>query len=459
MPFNGNGVYVAPSSPGAFNPAVSGQQATPDAWNALLLDLQTALSTAICRDGQSTITADIPFAGFKLTHVGHGVAGTDAANVAQVQTGATTYGGADVGAADAYEVTLSPAPAAYVVGQSIDWEVGNSNATTTPTLKLTGLMAGVIEWPDGSALDVDSLPAGANVRTIVSAVAVGVPTWQLETVASPFSENKPLTLTQTLTMSAAAINEAKGANIASATTTDIGAATGNYVHVTGTTTITGLGTVQAGVRRKVVFDGALILTYDATKLILPTAANITTAAGDCAEFESDGTGNWHCTDYLRASGTPLAMATGTLVNRAYVEDAAFTTITANIPIDDTIPQVTEGTEILSVAITPQKTTDRIRARAVVPLGLPSGASGVGCVALFRNGGANAISSIFPRLVDGFGNYSTVLEFEDSPGSVSAQTYSIRVGGGSFNVLLNGDISGRLGGGSSRATLILEEIVA
>ena len=86
--------------------------------------------------------------------------------------------------------------------------------------------------------------------------------------------------------SAGAVNEAKGADIASATTTDIGAATGNYVNVTGTTTITGLGTVAAGTRRVVTFTGVLTLTYNATSLILPSAASIITAAGDTAEFKS-----------------------------------------------------------------------------------------------------------------------------------------------------------------------------
>jgi hypothetical protein len=43
-----------------------------------------------------------------------------------------------------------------------------------------------------------------------------------------------------------AVNMAKGTDIASATTTDIGAALGNYVQITGTTTITSLGTVYGG---------------------------------------------------------------------------------------------------------------------------------------------------------------------------------------------------------------------
>jgi len=91
----------------------------------------------------------------------------------------------------------------------------------------------------------------------------------------------------------------KGTNIASATTTDIGAATGRFVHITGTTTITGLGTKTAGVEREVVFDGILTLTHNATSLILPGAANITTAAGDTAVIVSEGSGNWRLVSYLR----------------------------------------------------------------------------------------------------------------------------------------------------------------
>ena len=106
-----------------------------------------------------------------------------------------------------------------------------------------------------------------------------------------------------------AINEAKGSDIASAATTDIGAATGNFVHVTGTTTITALGTVQAGTRRTVRFAGALTLTHNATSLILPTGANITTATNDVATFVSEGSGNWRCVGYMKADGTALSGGT------------------------------------------------------------------------------------------------------------------------------------------------------
>jgi hypothetical protein len=97
----------------------------------------------------------------------------------------------------------------------------------------------------------------------------------------------------------------KGADIASASTTDLSTATGDFVFVTGTTTITALGTCVAGVERTVKFAGVLTLTYNATSLILPGAANITTAANDVAVFRSLGSGNWLCIGYTKANGQGL----------------------------------------------------------------------------------------------------------------------------------------------------------
>lgn len=99
----------------------------------------------------------------------------------------------------------------------------------------------------------------------------------------------------------------KGADLASGATVNIGAATGNVVHITGTTTITAFDNVAQGIERTLVFDGALTLTHNSTSLILPTGANITTAAGDTARFMSEGSGNWRCLAYNRKNGQALAV--------------------------------------------------------------------------------------------------------------------------------------------------------
>lgn len=126
---------------------------------------------------------------------------------------------------------------------------------------------------------------------------------------------------------------AKGADIASATSTAIGAATGEFVDVTGTTTITSFDTIAAGIVRTVRFTGALTLTHNATSLILPGGANITTAANDTAVFRSLGSGNWQCISYKRQDGTPLAVSSASvtalsLASSAYgygdIKNAEFT---------------------------------------------------------------------------------------------------------------------------------------
>lgn len=90
--------------------------------------------------------------------------------------------------------------------------------------------------------------------------------------------------------------------VASATSTAIGAAASENVDISGTITITGFGTAAEGINRKGRFTGALTLTHNATSLILPGGANITTSANDRYEARSLGAGNWIVTKYVYASG-------------------------------------------------------------------------------------------------------------------------------------------------------------
>jgi hypothetical protein len=114
-----------------------------------------------------------------------------------------------------------------------------------------------------------------------------------------------------------ALNDAAAVSIASSSTPAIGAAASNNILLTGTTTVTGFDTVAAGAIRRVRFGGILTLTYNATSLILPTSANITTAADDVATFLSLGSGNWLCTSYSRKSGAALVSSgSGTVTNTA-----------------------------------------------------------------------------------------------------------------------------------------------
>jgi hypothetical protein len=101
----------------------------------------------------------------------------------------------------------------------------------------------------------------------------------------------------------------KGSDMASATTLDLATADGYFVDVTGTTTITGLGTEAAGISYLLRFNDALTFTHNSTSLILPGAASITTANGDTALMTSLGSGNWKCAFYQKASGAAVVGTT------------------------------------------------------------------------------------------------------------------------------------------------------
>lgn len=90
-------------------------------------------------------------------------------------------------------------------------------------------------------------------------------------------------------------------DVASAASMDLGFVNSENLRITGTTTITAFGTAASGTRRQLRFAGSLVLTHNATSLILPGGANITTAAGDTAVAVSLGGGNWVVVEYTPAA--------------------------------------------------------------------------------------------------------------------------------------------------------------
>lgn len=132
-------------------------------------------------------------------------------------------------------------------------------------------------------------------------------------------------------------NVSKGTDIASASSITI-PAQGSYFVVTGTTTITTIADTNAFAGREVTlkFSGALTLTHSAG-LILPGAANITTAAGAVAKVVFESTGVWRCTSYAPGDIAPVSQALSTssspqftAINLGHASDTTLTRASAGV---------------------------------------------------------------------------------------------------------------------------------
>lgn len=135
MSFNGAGVFNINSTG---NPVVTGTVISSTWANALTADLGTGLSTTICRDGQSTITANIPMGGFKLTGLGVGSSAADSVRYDQVILGANLGDSLTLSAVAGSNTITGTGPTSYTLAsrQPIYWIQATTNTGAT-TLNIT----------------------------------------------------------------------------------------------------------------------------------------------------------------------------------------------------------------------------------------------------------------------------------------------------------------------------------
>lgn len=137
---------------------------------------------------------------------------------------------------------------------------------------------------------------------------------------------------------------------------------------------------------------------------------------------------------------------------------AVVTINSAIPLDDTIPQNTEGVEVITVSVTPTNASNRLRIE--FEAGAGAGASGYGVCALFQDATANALAAVVSdyaaAAVDG--GILHRLSHEMAAGTTSATTFKIRCGASSGTQYVNGVSAGtRAFGGVAAARLRVTEI--
>jgi hypothetical protein len=314
-----------------------------------------------------------------------------------------------------------------------------------------------------------------------------------------------------LAFQAAAISASVSTNIVTATT-------GLYVPITGANAITSFGVIpgeqpDAAVFRFLQFSSSASISHGGS-IFLTGGASRRTQPGDVMGVIHEGSGDqWRELFYTRATGslpmdslsvttiTNRSMSTsaistvtlnaasasitaigitalnsvnsisasvgnftllkvgghGTVAQAVRDTDATYVTCGTSMPVDNSIPQITEGDEVLSVAITPVNASSTLEITAMLNIGA-STTMNVG-IGLFVDATAAAIQATSQRVEGAVSMSSVPLRHTVSAGSTTARTYRIRIGpdaGG--NAFLNGDGGARQFGGVAISSLTVKEIL-
>lgn len=165
MALDGNGTFTPPAPE---FPAIAGTTILASDFNAIILDIAAALSTAIFRDGQAAFTANQSLGTFKLTNVGNGTNPQDATTVLQVftnpaftATGATgvTFAGTKL------TITVTTADLSGSASVVLPANTTGVTAAVTDNSTLLATTAFVVQQAFLSALPAQSGNAGKFVTT------------------------------------------------------------------------------------------------------------------------------------------------------------------------------------------------------------------------------------------------------------------------------------------------------
>jgi len=137
MAFNGSGTFERIYN--WVNDKANGYKITASRMDGEFDGIASGLSQCITKDGQTTISANIPMSNYKLTGLGNGSSRTDSIALGQVQDGTYTYLGTTSGSADAYTLTPSPSITAYATTQQFTAKINATNTTTTPYLQISAI--------------------------------------------------------------------------------------------------------------------------------------------------------------------------------------------------------------------------------------------------------------------------------------------------------------------------------
>jgi len=156
------------------------------------------------------------------------------------------------------------------------------------------------------------------------------------------------------------------------------------------------------------------------------------------------------------SGDPILRQRGSVLQVATFQTGAVATGTGTIPLDDTIPQITEGTEFMTLAITPTSATNKLIINVTIQLDKNNVNSLT--VAMFQDSTVNAIAAQFYGALASGLSLPMSYTFSMTAGTTSSTTFRVRAGSeAAGTVTMNGRGGGRIDGGVAVSSITIYEV--
>ena len=159
------------------------------------------------------------------------------------------------------------------------------------------------------------------------------------------------------------------------------------------------------------------------------------------------------------TGLPPAGLTGmkAVIQRVYTQTGALATGTTILPIDNTIPQSSEGTQFMTLAITPTNASNILEIRAVASISSSAAGATAAGAALFQDSTAGALAAVSTTLAGQYYVNPCVINHTMVAGTTSSTTFKIRAGDNNAGTTtFNGQIGARLLGGVYNSYIVITE---
>ena len=144
--------------------------------------------------------------------------------------------------------------------------------------------------------------------------------------------------------------------------------------------------------------------------------------------------------------------TGGIVQIVNTQTGAYASGTTVIPYDDTIPQIDEGDQYMSLAITPKSATNKLKIDVVACLATAANFQHI-CAALFQDSTAAALACVYEY---GYTSDEKIIRFTHymTAGTTLATTFKVRAGNGG-TTYFNGSAARKYGGVLASSITIME----